>query len=71
MALFWLTTIASILIAIAILLVLRREGGERRDEEPDEGLESWTCPSCGFQVQLGTACIYCGETKRQEEERSE
>tara|TARA_Y100000590_G_scaffold445033_1_gene576569 strand:+ start:3077 stop:3283 length:207 start_codon:yes stop_codon:yes gene_type:complete len=39
----------------------------RGEQEEENGkvseLEEWNCPSCGFTVQLGTECIYCGEKK--------
>jgi len=31
--------------------------------ELEKDLEEWICPTCGFQVQMGTECIYCGEKK--------
>ncbi len=40
---------------------LKREPTEGKLEESD--LEEWNCPSCGFTVQMGTECIYCGERK--------
>jgi len=40
---------------------LKREPDENELKESD--LEEWNCPSCGFTVQMGTECIYCGEKK--------
>ena len=38
-----------------------RRGGNPIELEKD--LEEWICPTCGFQVQMGTECIYCEEKK--------
>lgn len=60
--LFWLV------IAILIILVVgtfywssRRTAGNSGEQDKD--LDEWTCPTCGFRVQMGTECIYCGEKK--------
>jgi|TARA_B100000035_G_scaffold235713_1_gene203979 hypothetical protein len=50
-----------ILFAGAMAWTLKRPQEESGESEED--LEEWTCPSCGFQVQMGTECIYCGEKK--------
>lgn len=39
-------------------------------DEREEDLSEWTCPTCGFHVQMGTECIYCG-TKKPEREDAE
>jgi|TARA_B100001094_G_scaffold65313_1_gene61394 methionyl-tRNA synthetase len=30
----------------------------------DVSTEEWTCPNCGFEVQVGDDCIYCGISKK-------
>ena len=40
---------------------LKSETDESDLKESD--LEEWNWPSCGFTVQMGTECIYCGEKK--------
>ena len=29
----------------------------------DIDIEEWSCPNCGFQVQVGNLCIYCDTYK--------
>lgn len=33
------------------------------EENNGDDLDEWICKSCGFTVQLGTECIYCGRKK--------
>tara|TARA_Y100001980_G_C14447004_1_gene231747 strand:+ start:293 stop:484 length:192 start_codon:yes stop_codon:yes gene_type:complete len=33
------------------------------EENNYDDLDEWICKSCGFNVQLGTECIYCGRKK--------
>ena len=48
-------------IGLVFLAVLKKSSPE--DNENSDDLEEWDCPSCGFRVQLGKECIYCGEKK--------
>ncbi|MFQ6617023.1 MAG: hypothetical protein ACE5HZ_09755 [Fidelibacterota bacterium] len=41
--------------------VLRRP--QSGDGEDADDLVEWDCPQCGFRVQMGTECIYCGEQR--------
>ncbi|MBF90008.1 MAG: hypothetical protein CMG75_10250 [Candidatus Marinimicrobia bacterium] len=36
---------------------------ESLNPEDTSDTEEWICPSCSFNVQVGTECIYCGEKK--------
>lgn len=61
----------STLIFLVILLILAyfglmayRDYRNNLDRPEDTGgLEEWDCPDCGFHVQLGESCIYCGAGK--------
>lgn len=58
----WLFFFAGILFLSGVFFwTLKRSPTESERGESD--LEEWSCPSCGFTVQMGTECIYCGETK--------
>jgi len=46
-----------ITIFIICVLYIQREETPENDDQKD--LEEWTCPDCGFSVQLGTECPYC------------
>tara|TARA_B100001079_G_scaffold119173_1_gene102487 strand:+ start:163 stop:309 length:147 start_codon:yes stop_codon:yes gene_type:complete len=32
----------------------------KNDPYKDLSLDEWNCPECGFLVQIGSKCIYCG-----------
>ncbi len=49
------------IIGIAILIASRNR---EEDAYSDLETEEWDCPDCGFHVQAGTACIYCGAEKK-------
>lgn len=59
------------LIFLVILLILAYFGlmayrdYQNNLDQPEEtsGLEEWNCPECGFHVQVGESCIYCGTAK--------
>ena len=62
----------NILILVAIIVVLlyfalatARSYQDNREapDNLDEDMLPWTCPECGFYVQMGTSCIYCQEKK--------
>lgn len=60
-ALWVVVTFLLVFVAGAVVWILKQspEGVEKDDGD----LTEWTCPSCGFHVQLGKECIYCGERK--------
>lgn len=61
--LIWLFFFVLILFFSGVFFwTLKVDQSEELDEDLD--LEEWNCPSCGFTVQLGTQCIYCGEKKQ-------
>ncbi|MEC9274100.1 MAG: hypothetical protein VX680_05370 [Candidatus Neomarinimicrobiota bacterium] len=51
----------SIIIIIFIIMVVL-VGVQRLKNDPykDLSLDEWNCPECGFLVQVGSKCIYCG-----------
>lgn len=49
-----------VLVVIAILIAGRNRA---RDSYADLSIAEWDCPTCGFHVQAGDTCIYCGEQK--------
>jgi len=57
-----MSLIFSVLIAgfiICIILVLFFQGKNNLNSDNEIDLEEWSCPMCGFQVQLGDICTYC------------
>jgi len=60
---FSLLLFSLILFFIVILAVFI--GKQRSRDYPDEDLaiDEWNCPECGFFVQAGDRCIYCGYIK--------
>ncbi|MEE9190588.1 MAG: hypothetical protein V3U16_07450 [Candidatus Neomarinimicrobiota bacterium] len=46
-------------ITVLIIAVFVRQWSENTENKDQDGLEEWTCPECGFSVQLGTECPYC------------
>ena len=38
---------------------------QRLKEDPykDLSIDEWNCPECGFLIQVGNSCIYCGYNK--------
>ena len=44
------------IIIIGVLYSQRKETPANFDQDD---LEEWTCPDCGFSVQLGTECPFC------------
>ncbi|MFQ6676167.1 MAG: hypothetical protein ACE5LH_07455 [Fidelibacterota bacterium] len=54
--------ILAILAAVVFVWILRRTR-ETGEEEEEDDLTEWDCPRCGFHVQMGMECIYCGERR--------
>ena len=56
-------------IALSVVVATLVRGAvlsyRRNQEEPEESgwEEEWDCPECGFHVQAGEVCIYCGFTR--------
>ncbi len=50
-------------IAVSMLIANRNR---KEDTYSDLETEEWDCPECGFKVQVGSECIYCGEIKDKE-----
>jgi rubrerythrin len=36
---------------------------KKEDTYTDLDTDEWNCPECGFLVQAGDKCIYCGTEK--------
>lgn len=53
--------ILAVIAGVVLLWILRQPQG--RGEENGDDLTEWDCPRCGFHVQMGTQCIYCGWRK--------
>ena len=64
---FSLLLISIIIIFFIIVAVL--VGVQRIKDDPykDLSLDEWNCPECGFLVQIGEICIYCGYDKNTNE----
>ncbi len=61
-SLYLLLFIITIFIGVVILIARTNRAEDAYDDlETDE----WDCPGCGFHVQAGDKCIYCGAKKRQ------
>ena len=50
----------SIIIIFIIMAVLVGVQRLKNDPYKDLSLDEWNCPECGFLVQVGSKCIYCG-----------
>ena len=59
-SLYLLILILILFIGMAVLIAR-----SNRAEDTYDALETdaWDCPECGFHVQAGDTCIYCGEEK--------
>ena len=60
---FSLLLFSLILFFIVILAVFIGKQKSSDDAYEDLLIDEWNCPECGFLVQLGERCIYCGYTK--------
>ena len=60
--LFVLVLVAALLY-LATALYASRLRNLAAGENGDSDEEEWTCPACGFHVQVGDSCIYCGHEK--------
>jgi len=52
--------ISIIIIIFIIMVVLVSVQRSKNDPYKDLSLDEWNCPECGFLVQVGSKCIYCG-----------
>jgi len=52
-----------ILLFIVILAVFIGKQNSSDNSYEDLSIDEWNCPDCGFLVQVGDKCIYCGYTK--------
>ena len=49
-----------LIIIFAVFISIQKS---KNDPYEDLSIEEWNCPECGFLVQAGDKCIYCGYTK--------
>ncbi|HIF83114.1 MAG TPA: hypothetical protein EYQ37_04550 [Candidatus Marinimicrobia bacterium] len=59
-SLYLLIIIIFIFIGVAVLIA---RSNRAKDTYDDLETDAWDCPECGFHVQAGDTCIYCGEKK--------
>ena len=48
---------------MVILAVFIGKQNSRDNPYEDLSIDEWNCPECGFLVQVGDRCIYCGYNK--------
>lgn len=48
-------------VGVSMLIANRNR---KEDTYSDLDTEEWDCPECGFKVQVGSECIYCGTEKK-------
>jgi len=53
----------SSLIIFLFLILWSSKYNINNEESNIDDLDEWICKSCGFNVQLGLECIYCGKKK--------
>lgn len=55
--------IIGLFIIVAVLVAIQKL---KDDPYKDLSLDEWKCPECGFLVQVGDSCIYCGYKQKVE-----
>ena len=55
-----LLLILLIIFIFIIIAILIGAQGLKHDPYEDLSIDEWNCPECGFLVQVGKKCIYCG-----------
>jgi len=53
----------SSLIIFVFFILFSSKFNINNEESNLDDLDEWICKSCGFNVQLGLECIYCGKKK--------
>lgn len=48
------------MIGVAVFIARKNRAD---DTYADLDTEEWNCPECGFHIQAGESCIYCGTKK--------
>ena len=59
-SLYLLIFMITIFIGVAIFIARTNHS---KDYYADIETDEWDCPDCGFHVQAGDKCIYCGAKK--------
>tara|TARA_B100000579_G_scaffold298701_1_gene248788 strand:- start:1083 stop:1220 length:138 start_codon:yes stop_codon:yes gene_type:complete len=44
-------------------MIMVAKSSNRNEAFSDINVEEWICSNCGFEVQAGDNCIYCGISK--------
>ena len=52
-----------LILAYFVLAAYRSYQRNRLEPEDESWDEEWDCPECGFHVQAGTSCVYCGTSR--------
>jgi len=52
-----------IFFLLILLMVMVAKSSNRNEVFSDINVEEWICSNCGFEVQAGDNCIYCGKSK--------
>lgn len=70
MTFLWIIT-SLILISLGLIFIaVLKHSTNTSSTDNEDDLAEWICPTCGFHVQLGIKCIYCGEKKTVVKERN-
>lgn len=59
-SLFILCVFLAGMIVVAVFIARKNRS---EDSYADLDTEEWNCPECGFHIQAGDSCIYCGAEK--------
>ena len=58
-----ISIIITFFIIVAVLVAVQKL---KDDPYKDLSLDEWKCPECGFLIQVGDKCIYCGYNQKVE-----
>ncbi len=52
-----------IFFLLVLFMIMVAKSSNRNEAFSDINVEEWICSNCGFEVQAGDNCIYCGISK--------
>ena len=52
-----------IFFLLVLFMIMVAKSSSRNETFSDINAEEWICSNCGFEVQAGDNCIYCGISK--------